>query len=116
MQAKCQKWSGRTSLERPSPDRSNGDGGSYSHGLRLFAATQAANSCIRQRTTHESDIQHADETNVGNELAAAAHHPIILLALQTRTDSLPTIAFPICARPKLSPRGRFRFASIRFVM
>ncbi len=48
----------------------------------------AADQRMRQRTAHEGNVLHAGETNVGDELAAAAHQPVVFLARQPRADAL----------------------------
>ena len=48
----------------------------------------AADQRMRQRTAHKGNVLQPGETNVGHELAAAAHQPIVFLARQPRADAL----------------------------
>ena len=43
---------------------------------------------MRDRAAHEGDILHAGKPDVGDVLAAPAQQPVVLLALQARSDPL----------------------------
>ncbi len=43
---------------------------------------------MRQRAAHERHILHAGKTDVGDELAAAAHQAVVFLAQETGAYSL----------------------------
>ena len=48
----------------------------------------AADQRMRQRAAHKGDVLQPGEADVGHELAAAAHQPIVFLARQPRADAL----------------------------
>ena len=48
----------------------------------------AADQRMRQRAAHERHVLQPGETDVGDELAAAAHQPVVFLARQPRADAL----------------------------
>ena len=48
----------------------------------------AADQRMRQRTAHEGHILQAGKTNVGHELAATPHQPVVFLSRQACADAL----------------------------
>ena len=42
---------------------------------------------MRQRAAHESNVLQSGEANVGHELAAPPHQPVVFLSRQPRADS-----------------------------
>ena len=45
-------------------------------------------SACANGTAHEGNVLQAGETNVGHELAAATHQPVVFLARQPDADAL----------------------------
>ena len=66
-----------------------------------------ADARVRDRRTHERDVEHSDHADVADVLAAAAEEAFVLLAAQPRADALagaPGHAAPPAGRGRLELR------------